>query len=135
VTAFTSPAFAAVSVFLVISTLAVTIGAMYIGGGTAAVRRQVPALGLLTALLIAGAFGIPLLVRALGDLAVGVLILALNVALLIARRRQARRGQGPSADARRAAWRNPAFRKLMAVWISSLFVATVLLVIATRSGY
>lgn len=60
----TSPDLAVFGVVLVINTMAFTVGAVYLGGGTEAVRRQVPRLALLAAVLVALEFAVPFLVVA-----------------------------------------------------------------------
>jgi hypothetical protein len=115
--------------------MALVIGAMYIGGGTAAIRRQVPQLVLFAAVLAPLPFAVPFLSSALGDLW-DVALLGLNVVVVAALVRQARRRQGsPVAERRRAALRLPAFRRLLVVWIVANVVGMILLILAAKAGY
>lgn len=132
----TSPAVVVSGVFLVIGSMAFTIGAMYLGGGSEAIRRQVPQLALFAAALVAVVFAVPFLMGKVGDLGWVVVLIALNAVVVVAWVRQARQGQGPLvAERRRAAFRMPAFRRLALVWGVVLAVGTVLLILATRAGY
>jgi hypothetical protein len=86
-----SPVLAAYGVFIVIATMAAAIGAMYIGGGTLAIRRQIPQLALLAVGLIAVLFAVPIMIRTFGDLGSGVINLVLSAAVLLVLLWQARR--------------------------------------------
>lgn len=132
----TSPAIAAFDVFLVIWTLSFTVGAMYLGGGSEAIRRQVPRLAVLAVVLVAVVFAIPVLMSTLGDLAWALVVVGLNAALLVAWVYQSRRGEGPLAvERKRAAFRVPAFRTLVIVWVGALASGTILAILAAKAGY
>ncbi len=118
-----------------IAIMVLVMGAMDLGGGTAAIRRQVPQLGLLAGALVVTLFAIPLLMSGLGDLSFGLVLVGLNAAVFIAWALQRRRGEGPLvAQHWRQAFRLPAFRTLVAAWVAFLLIGTVLLIIAARAS-
>ena len=126
---------AVVGVVVVIATMGLVIAAMYLGGGTAAIRRQVPQLGLLlAAALVAVLFAIPLLMRGLGDLAFSLVLVGLNVAVLMAWALQSRRGEGPLiSETWSRAFSIPRFRTLVLAWGAFIVIGTVLLMLAASS--
>ena len=131
-----TPALAAFGVLLVIGTMAFTVGAMYLGGGSGAVRRQLPRLGLFAAVLVAVLVAIPLLMSTLGDIGWAAVLVGLNVGVFAAWAYQARRGEGPLvAERHGAAFRMPAFRTLVIIWLGALAIGTILLVLAAKAAY
>lgn len=132
----TSPAVAAFGVFIVICTMALVIGAMYLGGGTEAIRRQIPQLVLMGVVLVGLLFAVPFLRSTLGDSASNLALLGLNAGVVVALFLRARRGRGPlAAEQRRAAFRTPGFRRLVVVWVAAVLVGTILLILAAKAGY
>jgi hypothetical protein len=121
--------------FIVIGTMAFTVGAMYLGGGTEAIRRQAPRLTLLAAGLVIVVLAVPVLSSIPGDLAWGVVLVALNAAVVAAWVYQSRRGEGPLVvERQRAAFRVPAFRMLVIVWVGAIATAAILVALAARAG-
>ena len=132
----TSPAVAAFGVFILICTMALVIGAMYLGGGTEAIRRQIPQLALMGVVFVGLLFAVPFLRSTLGDSAWNLALLGLNAGVVVALFLRARRGQGSlAAEQRRAAFRTPRFRRLLVVWIVAVVVGTILLILAAKAGY
>jgi hypothetical protein len=130
-----SPAFVAIELFVVIWTMAFAVGAIYLGGGSDAVRRQLPLLAVLAAVLVAVVIAVPVLNSILGDLAWGVVLVTMNVAVIGAWVYQSRRGEGPLVlERQRAAFRVPGFRALVIVWGAAIAVATILALLAGNGG-
>lgn len=130
-----SPALVLFGAFIVIGTMAFTVGAIYLGGGSGAVRRQAPRLAVLAAGLVVVVLAMPVLGGILGDQTWIVILLTLNAAVVAAWVYQSRRGEGPLAvERRRAAFRMPAFKTLVIVWVGALAIGTILLIMAAKAG-
>lgn len=124
-----------VGAFVVLGTLAFIVGAMYLGGGRQAVRRQVPILVALAIGLVGMVVAVPILMSTLGDLAWAMVLVGLSAAVLVASVYQSRRQAGPLvAERRRAALRMPAFRTLVIVWVGARAVGTILVILAAKVG-
>jgi len=108
----------------VLATLGAVVGAIYIRAGAAAVRRQIPQLGLLAVLLAAGSIAVPIVNARLGD-SVGIVVgfVALGLSVLARSRRRA-----AAADVRRPA-SPPALRMLIAGWVAVMVLNVLILVI------
>jgi hypothetical protein len=131
-----SPALVLFGAFIVIGTMAFTVGAIYLGGGSEAVRRQAPRLAMPAAGLVVLVLALPVLIGILGDQTWIVILLMLNAAVVAAWVHQSRRGEGPLVvERQRAAFRMPAFRALVIVWIGALAIGTILFILAAKAGY
>lgn len=119
------------TVLIAISTLAFAVGAIYIGGGIAAIRRQLPQIGLLALLIVAVALVAPLVARAEGSAFVLVLVV-FNAAALLMWVRQRGPGSQSHATIRRNAWQMPGFRWLVIAYVAIVVIGTVALAIVIR---
>lgn len=123
-------------VFIVIGTMAFVVVAMYLGGGSDVIRRQVPRLAILAAGCLVVVLAVPVLGGMLGDLAPGGVFLGLTGAVVAVWVYRSRRGEGPLlVERQRAALRMPAFMTLVIVWLGALVVGTILLILAAKAGY
>jgi hypothetical protein len=125
--------FLVASAFLIaISTLGLAVGAVYLGGGAAAVRRQLPQLTLLAALIVVVAVAAPVLTQIGGSAFVIALVVLNVVAVLmwVGHRRKA--ASHTSLTSRRNAWQMPGFRWLVIAYIVVVAVGSITIAIATR---
>lgn len=106
-------------------TWAFLVGAMLIGGGVAAVRRQSRLLGLAAVLFVALAVAVPVLEQLSGG-SIGIVLLGLSVLSIGARLRQRRREAPELTERRAAAMRSPRVRWLLAGWLAFLVLITIL---------
>lgn len=115
--------------FVVLTTLGVTVAATYLGGGSEAVRRQLPKLPALAVGLAVVVVAVPLFVANLGlAFPVGLLALNIGVILLLLRQRQT-----PGyRERQRAVWSNARFWWLMGAYIAVILVGSVVLALAFR---
>ena len=98
--------FILLSVFVM--TMALAIGAMVLGGGWEAVRRQRIRLLVLALLILAVGFGVRYLNSEFDTGVVGIVLLALGVPVFYLQIRRLR-GHGPDGTTRTAPLRRPAF--------------------------
>jgi hypothetical protein len=133
-TVLTSPAIGAFGVFVVVGTLAFIVGAMYLGGGSEAVRRQSRRLVVLAAGFVAVVFAVPVLMSALGERAWAVVLVAMNAAVIGALVYRSRRASPLVVERQRAAIRMPAFRVLVLAWVGAMTIGAILLSLAARAG-
>jgi hypothetical protein len=97
---------------------------MYGGGGTAAVRRQLPQIAVIVAVLIVTAFTTPLLLDVFGWAWVGLLIVLSALVLLVIVRQFATTRSATEPQARPTG-RPTAFGILVIVWAAVLVMGAV----------
>jgi hypothetical protein len=128
---FEDPADAIFNAVLAVSVMGLVIGAVYVGGGVGAVRREAPLLVLFACGLLVIVFVVPLVERAIG-FTFALALVALSGILLVARILM-RRGESPAAaEHRREVLSRPAVRALFVAWFAFIIIATVLLLIITN---
>ena len=113
-----------------IATLGLVIGAVYLGGGAAAVRRQIPQITLMVLLFGVAVVVLPLILAALGDsAAVGIGLIGLTLAMVIRVLRGRAREPLPAA-------RPPGLRILVAGFVVVMLINLTVLVLwsAAHSG-
>jgi hypothetical protein len=85
--------------------------------------------------LVVIVLAVPVLSSLLGDLAWGAVLIGVNAAVVAAWVYQSRRGEASLVvERQRPAFRMPAFRTIVIVWVGALVIATILLVVAARAG-
>jgi hypothetical protein len=121
----------AAALVIALATFGLVVGAMYLRGGTAAIRRQLPQIAVLGAILVVGAVGVPIATSALTGGAVLLILLPLSVGVLWARARRSGEGRPdrltPSARPR-------ALRALIIAWLAVIVVSTIWLAVASSGG-
>jgi len=105
-------------------TMALAVGAMVLGGGWEAVRRQRIRLFVLAVLILAVGLGVRYLNSEFNTGVVGLVLLALGVPVFYLQMRR-RRGQGPDGTTRSAPLRRPAFWLLFGAFLVGMTILTV----------
>ena len=113
--------FMLLSVFVM--TMALAIGAMVLGGGWEAVRRQRTRLFVLAVLILAVGFGVRYLNSAFESGVVGLVLLALGVPMFYLQMRRLS-GQGSDGTSRSAPLRGPAFWLLIGAFLIGMTLLT-----------
>lgn len=114
--------FILLSIFVM--TMALAIGAMMLGGGWEAVRRQRIRLFVLAVLILGVGLGVRYLNTEFNSGGVGLVLLALGVPVLYLQMRRLR-GQGRDGTSRSAPLRRPAFWLLIGAFLIGMTLLTL----------
>jgi hypothetical protein len=126
---YQDPVLVAIPIVVLVATIGLVLGAVYLAGGTDAIRRQARLLGILIIGLVVVLLATPALMGWSGGPA-GLVLLGLSVAWLIARIVQSLREEGPTAkETWSRAFEVPGVRMFIAGWVGFLVVGTILLVL------
>lgn len=116
------PALILITAIVAIGTFALLLYAMYLGGGSAAIRGQLPMIAAMGMALVAVVILLPILSAVLGPGAVGVIAVALLVIVAILRRLSPDRPEGVGL---RDALAIPEARRWLLHW--AVFIALLML--------
>jgi hypothetical protein len=110
---------------------ALFVGAVIMGGGVAAVRRQRLVIGLLGLAVLAMAIAVPLLDQ-LSEGAIAAVLLGVSVVLFAVRRARWRQQPQAIKERRAAVLRSGTFRWLIGAWVAFVVLVTILGVVLAR---
>jgi hypothetical protein len=130
-----SPALLAAAVFLWVWTMGFLIVALYLGGGTDAIRRQSGTLALVAVGSVIALAAVAILPAFIGDLAWFLVLIGVNVVVLgwnavMSRRRP----KPPPPDPERMARTQPARRVLVILYMAGLVVMVIAITQASRTA-
>ena len=130
-----SPALLAAAVFLWVWTMGFLIAALYLGGGTDAIRRQSGTLALVAVGSVIALAAVAILPAFIGDLAWFLVLIGVNVVVLgwnavMSRRRP----KPPPPDPERIARTQPARRVLVILYMAGLVVMVIAITQASRTA-